>query len=434
MKKIISLVLILICVLSLSVVSFDAADYKCNIDTTSNAVILKNIDTGNIIYEKNAKEKIYPASLTKIMTYIIVAESIPDFKKASVTIKEETLKDLDPESSVMGLAEHTGESFTVEELLYGMMVASGNDAAWALADYVGPGVQNFVELMNQKAGQLGCNDTHFVNPHGLHDAQHYTTASDMAKITEYALTKKSFSEITNTKSYRPRGYKEDVKTTNFLIDKSQHNGDYYYEFAKGIKTGYTNEAGKCIISTAENGPYNYLLVAMNSPYSEAEDINYAMIDSKDLYEWTFANVKFKTIYSKKDEITRIPVRYVWGNKELILVPSKEVKALLPAKYDESKVRTEVKAESEALAPVQKGDVFGKLTVSYDGEEIASVDLVASEDINRSFTNYLIHRIASFIKKNIVVFIILVLIIIVALVLISNAKKRKKREENRRRYR
>ncbi len=282
MKRIIAVLCALLIALLCMAPAY-AADYGCDVATSTGAFYMENLDTGNVVYTKSATELMYPASTTKIMTYIIVVENVSDIENTRVDITEEALSDLDPESSVMGLSAHIGESVTVLDLLYGLMVPSGNDAALVLSSYVGGSVSGFVEMMNQKAAQLSCKNTHFTSPHGLFDEHHYSTAEDMAIITKYAMKKPLFNEICNTTRYTVSSYSdspdETIETTNYMIDESQKGGYYYYPYAKGIKTGYTDEAGRCLVSTAEKDGYHYLLVALSAPYSFDEDINYAMLDS-----------------------------------------------------------------------------------------------------------------------------------------------------------
>ena len=417
-----------------SMTAATAIDYGCTIEPVCDAVYLEELNSGAVVYEHNADEIVYPASTTKIMTYIIVAENVPDFDNTKVEITEEALYDLDPESSVMGLESHIGEAFSVRDLLYGLMLPSGNDAALVLADYVGHGVDGFVDLMNRKAAQLGCESTHFVTPHGLHNSQHYTTARDMATITKYAMEKKDFLEITNTTSYTPSGFSEPIETTNYLIDASQKDGYYYYPYAKGIKTGYTDEAGRCLVSTAEKDDARYLCVALGADYSFIEDINYAMLDTASYYKWAFDTLSYQTVYSSYDTLQSIPVQYVWGNERLDLVPASAVEALLPNGYDPDLITTKVECKDVAEAPVKAGDVYGTLTVYYDDLMIGKTDIVASEDIERQFTNYLLHFTIDLIRHHVILFLIVVVILIILLLIIIENIRRKRALRARRRAR
>ena len=433
MKRVISLLVALIIVFA-TAASVSAIDYGCTVDPVCDAVYLEELNSSTVVYEHNCDEIVYPASTTKIMTYIVVTENISDIDGTTVLITEEALYDLDPESSVMGLEYHIGESFSVRDLLYGLMLPSGNDAALVLANYVGNSVSGFVDLMNRKAAQLGCDNTHFTSPHGLHDSQHYTTARDLAKMTKYAMQKPSFMEICNTVSYLPDGFYESIRTTNYLIDSEGHGGDYYYPYAKGIKTGYTDEAGRCLVSTAEKDGYTYLCVALGADYSFALDINYAMLDTADLYDWAFDNIYTQTVYDSTDTLQTIPVQYVWGNKRIGLVPENAVTALLPAGYDSSLVTTKIECTDTAAAPVSQGDVFGTLTVYYDDTVIGTTNIVAAESAERHITNYILHRAIGAIRHHTLLFIVLLVIMILIIVIAVDRRRRRRALRARRRAR
>ena len=222
--KVLSLLFALCIVLSSSIVTTGAISYSNDVKTQSDSILLVNMDSGQTVFEKDADSKRYPASTTKIMTYIIVVENIEDLDNTRVPIKEEVLAQLEGTgSSLANLEDHIGETMSVIDLLYSMMVPSGNDASVVLADYVGGGnIDSFVDMMNKKAEELGCENTHFENPEGLHDENHYTTARDMYKIATYALTLPKFSEITNTTTYYCEG--DEVP---LITNTTQHRFKFY---------------------------------------------------------------------------------------------------------------------------------------------------------------------------------------------------------------
>ena len=431
-----------------------------------NAMYLEELNSGTVVYEHYAsnvspdpKQLIYPASTTKVMTYIVVEENVADLDGTMIEITYDALADLDPESSVMGLEYHVGESFSVRDLLYGLMLPSGNDAALVLAQYVGGSVSGFVDMMNRKAAQLGCTGTHFTSPHGLHDAQHYTTLRDLATITKYALNKKnsSFMEICNTVTYKPEGFNNAFKTTNYLLDSSVEDGKYYYPYAKGIKTGYTDEAGKCLISTAEKDGCRYLCLAIGADYSYYEDVNYAMLDTKAIYEWAFDTLAIQDVYSTEDVIKSVPVQYVWGNKMLNLVPEHDISALLPKDYKagstDSTVTYKVNHKFNLLsnqdsvaAPIQKGEVYDTITVTLtitqtdpdipDSSKektivLGTTNLVAAESIEADSSNKTLHKVAETVENHLVLFIVLGLVLIIGIVLLVRVIKRNKARKQRR---
>lgn len=187
--KAISLIFTL-CIILSSTVSAGAITYSNDIKTESDSILLVNMDTGQPVFEKDADSKRYPASTTKIMTYIVAVEHIDDLDNTRIPIKQSVLDVLDGTgSSIANVEAHVDETMSAIDLLYSMMVPSGNDAAVVLADYVGGGdIDAFVDMMNEKAQELGCENTHFSNPDGLHDENHYTTARDLYKMATYALT------------------------------------------------------------------------------------------------------------------------------------------------------------------------------------------------------------------------------------------------------
>lgn len=435
MKRFSALIVAIVMIFTLTLCSFSASavDYGCDVDTYSSNVYIENLDTGIVVFEDGANQQVPPASLTKIMTYIVTVENIKDLENTMVTITEDMLTDLDPESSVMGLTDYIGEQFSVRDLLYGLMLPSGNDSALVLAQVVGGDVDTFVSMMNDKAKSLKCKDTHFVNPHGLYDDDHYSTAYDLSVITKYAIDLPYFKEITSTYQYDVEGMDEPLETTNYTIDPSY--SQYYYEYIEGGKTGYTDEAGKCLITTANNGDYRYLCILLGSPFSYAENVNYAMLDSKDLYEWAFQNISYKEILPNTESLKSVEVQYVWGDVTVDAMPSEQVVALLPNDYEQSLVTTKVEADDIVSAPVTKGQELGLVSVYYDDELISTTKLISTVDIKRDNLNYYLHKFFEFLKNNAVV-IIIVLVVIIALwvtISVSNRrhKERMKRRQNRR---
>ena len=444
MKKIFA-VLVALLLIAVTALPAYAADYGCDVDTESNAVYMENLDTGNVVFEKNASEKVYPASTTKILTYIVVSENVSDLDGTELEIKEEYFSEMDPESSVMGLTEHIGETVSVRDLLYGLMLPSGNDAALMLANYVGGSVSGFVDMMNEKAAALGCENTHFTSPHGLFDPDHYTTAMDMATITKYAMKLAGFMDICSSTRHEVKSYSdssaETIETTNYLIDESQKGGYYYYPYARGIKTGFTDEAGRCLVSTAQKDGYNYLIIALGADYSYEEDINYAMLDSRELYQWAFENIAYQTVMSGADPLGQADVEFAKDERKVNLVPSGDVSSLLPNNYDHARVTTETKLNETIEAPVKQGDVLGSVSVFLDGELIDTKDVIAADSVERDELKYTFHQIGEFVKGHIVLIVIigavLLIVIIIIIASVSAAKKRKRRRErerSRRRYR
>lgn len=412
--------------------------------TTTPALFLLNLDLDTVVYAKNPDQKMYPASTTKIMSYIVVCEYMnehnlnPDDEQ--VTIDNQIVTELlGTGSSTANL--QAGDILTVTQLLHAMLIPSGNDAALALAYYIGQGnPQVFVDMMNQKAEELGCTNTHFMNPHGLHDENHYTTARDLSKISAYAMNFPGFMDICNTtyETYKPVGgpnadQERELFTTNLLIKKN--NSDYYYSKAKGIKTGSHDQAGYCLVSSAFDGSYNYLCVALGAPYKDEEGNRITdraeMRDTIYLYNWAFNNLESKKIADENDAVTSITLEYAWDKDKLLLVPAEEFSVLLPKDVSSSSIVATPDIPESIEAPVKKGDVVGTVTYSYAGQKLRTVDLVAAESVERS--EFL--KSASSIKEvvtspwflviiGLIVFLVFIYII---LAIIYNRKKKKLRK-------
>lgn len=426
MKRI-SIIAFSVIILCFSVFSASAVDYKCSEETVSNAVYLENLNSGAVVYEKNSDQQSYPASTTKIMTFVITAENVSDLDQTTVTIKQDVISGLDPESTVMGLSAHVGEQVSVRDLLYGLMLPSGNDAALVLADYVGGGIPGFAEKMNAKAAELGCTNTHFTNPHGLYDPDHYTTAHDMALIAKHAMKIKGFMDICNTVYYTPDGFKT-LHNTNYMLDSEAEGGQYYYQYTKGIKTGYLDEAGKCLVTSSDKNGDKYLCVCLGAAFSYAENVNYAMKDSAKLYDWAYKNLGVQTIYGTADSLASVDVKYVRNGKTLEAVPEKEISAFLPNNYDKKKLKVEINCPEQVDAPVTQGDVLGTVSVKYEDLDLGLTNLVAAEDVERDISPLEVF-VTEHMQLIIIVSAVLVLIIVLLIVLISVRRKARRRSRS-----
>lgn len=433
-------------VLSLIVSIFTFFNLTCNLTTNSinfnldfepacESLLLLNLDTDSVIYSKNSNKKMYPASTTKIMTAIIVLENIPDIDNTTVVIKKSILDSLlGTGSSLSGIK--ADETLSINQLLQCLLIKSGNDAALTLADYVGNGnIQNFVDMMNKKAQDLGCTNTHFVNPHGLHDDNHYTTAEDLIKMTKYAMTLPNFVDITSKViSYALGENRYPLVTTNSLIDPIR-GGKYYYRFAKGIKTGYDSLAGRCLVSSATNKGYTYLCVALGG-FSTTE--NNAMADSKALYEWVFKNLELKNILNKDKPLSEIKLNLAWKKDTLQLFPAKDCTAILPKDVNPTSVNIKIDKPDYVNASIKAGQKIGTATLSYANNDLMTVDLISTENVNRSnilFTIYIIKNIINSIwfKIALILSIILIVFYVVYMIKINKNNKKKRKIVKAKKY-
>lgn len=289
----------------------------------STATTLVDSKTGFVLHSKNANQKIYPASTTKVLTTIIAIENL-DLNTPIVVTKTGIAIPWDSSRSYL----EVGEVMTVENLLYCTLLSSGNDAANMLGEAVSGNIKDFVTLMNEKALEIGCTNTHFANAHGYHDNNHYTTAEDMTKIVRYALRNDTFRNICETKTYTvPATNKSNerklVNTNRLILTKEESKHAFYYEYALGGKTGYTGEAGRCLISWAKKGDLELICCTFGAPASSGNDQRY--IDAINLYNYGFDEFVETKIISKEDYAFTITDKenlfeYTFGLKDNISIP------------------------------------------------------------------------------------------------------------------
>ncbi|MBQ8057239.1 MAG: D-alanyl-D-alanine carboxypeptidase [Ruminococcus sp.] len=434
MKRFISIFLSLVVLISLvSTVATDAISFDCDVETYSDSILMVNLDSNMVVFEKDADSKRYPASLTKIMTYIIAAEYFDDYDNTRVEVKQSIISSLEANGiACSGLEWHAGKSLTVTDLLYALMVPVGHDAATVLADYITKDSgKDFVQLMNDKAQELECKGTHFANPTGVHHPEHYTTARDMYTITKYAMGLPLFSKICSTSTYYLEGDEYPITTTNFMID-SGRGGDYFYTYATGVKNGTTDEAGRCLVSTAMYDGYAYMTICLHAPYDFEKDVTeqYCMIESANLYRWAFLNLEFVTQVTKDTPICEQKVEHAWDTKSILLVPETDLNVILPDDYKDADVVITPDTTEPVSAPISKGDIITTATVYYKGEKVTSINLVAQEDVRVSLILYVSELVKSVITSVwFLLAVLLVVILFVVYVAISTSYSKKKRAQN-----
>lgn len=444
MKRFISVLCVLCLLITVSVVSAGAINFPNDVDTHCKSILLINTDVGQVVYEKAADEKRYPASTTKIMSYIIAYENIDDIENVRIPIKQSVLDKLNgTDSSTANLSEHVGKTMSGMDLLYSMMVPSGNDAAMTLADYVGDGdIDKFVELMNEKAEKLGCENTHFVNPDGLHHENHYTTARDLYKITSYAMTLPHFFEISNTTEYQCEGDSHALVTTNYLIDANR-GGEYYYSYAKGIKTGTTDEAGRCLVTTAKDDGNSYMLILLGAPYKAGElEEYYTFTDAAELFRWSLVDLKLQTVKTTQTPICEVNVKLAWGRDTVTLVPEKNLNAIMPTDLKDENIVVETDVPEVLEAPLSKDNSVGTAAVYYvdtatgEKQPIASVNLVPMDNIDRSGFLMVLDVIGTIFQSYwfIVIIAAIILFMIIYVIVAKVHKVRQKKRRKVKKYR
>lgn len=395
--------------------------------------MLINLDDDSypVVAQKNIDERLYPASLTKIVTAMVTLENVKDVSVKTKMSQAAYDASVGTGAQVAGIT--VGEELSVDTLLYLTMVHSACDACEVLAEFVGGTKENFVKMMNDWVKKVGCNDTNFTNPSGLHDDNHYTTARDMSKITLAALKNANFVKYSTTTEYEYKGYT--LPHTNLML----HPGyvTYYYEYAQGIKTGSTEQAEYNVIVKASKDGYNYLAIVMKSPQQKIKNQSYltkcSFVDAKSLFEWAFDSLKYTTIVAKDEVIGEVSVENGKDADTVALVAAKDTNVIVPVGLDKSAVIIEIQEKPSSLqAPVTKGQKVCSANIIYGDEVIASVPLVAAKTVELSTFLKVINAIKAFFGLTVVkvILVIAFLAIVLYVYIFFKSLNKKKKVEKR----
>ena len=398
-------------------------------DITAKAGMLVSLDTGEMLYENNIDQKVYPASITKIMTALLMLESELFNPEGKIAVTEEVL-DMVLGTGLSVSLMKAGEEFTQLDLLYLVLMASYGDSTYLAAQYYGGTVENFVAMMNAKAAELGLTGTHYSNPVGLHEEETYTTVRDIYTLTLYALKNEIFRQVCNSARYTfstSNNPKRILSTTNFLQDSTTN---YYYQYAKGVKTGFTDEAGRCLVSTAEYNGYSYMCILMGCPNDKQKRHEFA--ESTELYRWAFLNFSFKEVAKSDEPVCEMPVELSLDTDFVPLYFKEPFITILPNEANSSTivVKTHLKSDSTD-APIKKGQVLGTADIIYAEKVVGTAELVAGNDVEASgilVTARLIKNIFTsvYMKILIALAIIAVIIFIILCIKLNMARLKKRR--------
>ena len=425
-------------------------------EISAQSAILVEKETGTVLFEQNADARRDQASLTKLTTVLLAVEYYEQGKIAleeKVMATADAMFDITEDSSTAEI--QPGEELTYEELLYRALVASANEACNILGITVAGSVGAFVDQMNSRVAELGCLDTHYMNPHGLTAENHYTTARDEYLILNEALKHPLMCQIMQTATYyvQPTNMSDrrTLRNTNRLIDGSSA---YYYSPCLGGKTGSTSAAGYCLASYAadkdeNDNPITLLCVVLGAEEVEdgygGYDIE-SFTESRELFRWGFLNFSFRQIVRKGELVTKAPVSMGDGTDAVNLVPEKAVEALVANDVEDERFQREITVycienEQELVAPVNAGEELGRMVVRYGGEVYADVKLVANTDVALLKSEYFKQEVRQTLNKPIVKTVIIGLIVVFLIYLalmirynIIKAKQRKAKREKMRQMR
>lgn len=387
-----------------------------NVD--SGAGLLVEVSTGKILYEKNSKKIMYPASTTKIMTAILVLENCK--YEDIVTVSETALQNIP--SGYVTCDLQVGEEISVKDLLYALMVKSANDAAYVLAEHVAGSVEAFADKMNAKAQEIGCTDTHFVNPNGIHNSEHYTTAYDLYLMAKYGMENENFRQLVSTTSYTlPATNKypnndRTFSTTNELLIPNNSN-KYYYKYAIGIKTGYTKEARNCLVAESSRDGLEFISVILDAG-TTASGLNERFTDTIKLFNYGYDNFTLTKLKEKNTIVTTTEIKNATKEtKDLDLLIEDSITVIHDKEIQAENILPQININDDLIAPISKGDVVGSIKYTVDNVEYSS-KLLASHDVTpkADFSIYIV--IAGF-------------VLLIFALLIMPKKKKKSRKQNKR---
>ena len=446
MKKYKFLSLLLTIVLLAGILSPSAYAIEDIPELKSAAIYLADSETGYVYYERQADLRMYPASLTKIMTALLTVEAI---ERGELSLDDEVTAqpgfdhDMDKEGSSAGIVE--GETLTVKDLLYCTLLASANEATNIIAAHLYGTIPGFVSKMNERAKELGCTGTNFANPHGLPNENHYTTARDMFLIAQEAMKHELFATacdaieytVQSTNKSGPRG----LTNTNGLITSASVYKGYYYEPAIGIKTGYTQAAGYCLVSSAKARTIHPICIIMGGVMTEyvngqLDHSNYT--DSIKLYDWVFSNYARVELVEGESLLLDVPVKLGTNADSVSLRAENSVTGVLPKDADLSLVEQNIIVYSNekdlaVKAPFDEGTILGEVSVTYNGVEYGKTYLVANRSVDLSYIAALFDSLLSTLSRPMVRVILLLaavgaILYGVVFARVTMATQRRRREE------
>lgn len=341
------------------------ASYNDKIDISAESAVILNYDTGDILWEKNSSSSMYPASTTKILSSIIAIENINDFDQVVEISKNASGR------NHSAFRFRTGDRISLMDLCKASLICSHNNATIALAEYVSGSVEDFVELMNKKAEEIGTENSFFMNTNGLDDEfpDHRSTARDMAIIASYCMENEIFKEIVNTRedTIIKNDQEIEITNTNNLLD---------YDSIKGVKTGYTNNAGYCIVLYSEKNDLRLITVILNSSSLEERDK-----DALKLLNWTYGNLKYVKIIDSHQAAATTTIKDK-AELNLDLYPESDYVELININDDQIEIKQN--SYSDIDLPVEKKDILGTIDIFINGQKIKELNMISRESVEDAY--------------------------------------------------
>ena len=396
MKKIICLILVVSCLFSVTTVfSKELSEIE------SSSAILIEQSSGTVLFEKNADKKMPAAAFIKLIAAVVAIEKWGNLDE-SVTVTKENLSLVKYDYGIKTASYKEGEKVSKKELINCLVVYSANDAASIIAYEISGSVEGFVAEMQSLAQKIGCTSTKFKNIHGFDEDGQYTTARDVAKFMKYAMTYPVFSDavsadevtLKKTSQNEERTFKSSNKMKNAAIS------DYYHQSVTGGKYTATDKAGECAAVVTNMDGYSYLAVTLGGKLKDIDSDgvkeNSCFTDIKRMLNWVYENIRYRVVASPDQSVCVVSVKAGKDTDKVRLVPEKEISALVPSNVTPASVMFEViedSVEKNITAPVEAGEVLGQAKVYYAGIELLTVNLVAAQTVERSFTVLIMSKIS-----------------------------------------
>ena len=389
------------------------------------SAVVIDANSGDAIYAQDAEKKLYPAGTSNIMTAIIALENAA--LGDSFTVTEDALANVRYDQPQLGIK--VGESYTLEQLLYAILLNSDNDAANAIAIGISGTIDGFVEKMNKKAEELGLSNTHFANPTGLQNENHYMSAQDLALLARYAMQNTEFKNIVKTPKYdmqTPHGT-QTLLSTNHLVSRYKYPY-HYYTGAIGVKSGNSPDAGYCLVSAAEKNNLYIISVVMGCDNADAKDGAYSFTDTAKMLNYIFENYKSLLLAKKGDIVYDSKVSEAKDGVRVAITVEDDVYITLKDTANADLITSEVNIIQELKAPIHTGDYFGTITYSYNGKTVKTANVVAANEVKRDFFLHIFGSVFGFIFNPIVLIIIIVIVAIWVRLNIVRSRKRRIRRK------
>ena len=389
------------------------------------SAIVIDANSGDAIYAMEAEKKLPTAGTSNIMTAIIALENTA--LGDSFTVTEEALANVKYDQPRLGIK--VGESYTLEQLLYAILLNSDNDAANAIAIGVSGTIDAFVDKMNEKAEELGLSNTHFANPTGFPNGEHYMSAADLAALSRYAMQNTEFKNIVKTQKYdmqTPHGT-QTLLSTNHLVSRYKYPY-HYYSGAIGVKSGNSADAGYCLVSAAEKNNLYIISVLMGCDNQDPKDGAYSFTDTAKMLDYVFGNYKSVMLAKKGDIVYDSKVSEAKDGVRVAITVEDDVYITLKNTADSDAITSEVNIIQKLKAPIHKGDYFGTVTYSYNGKTVKTANVVAANEVKRDFFLHIFSAIFGFIFNPIVLIIIILAAAVWIRLNIVRSRKRKIRRK------